>query len=593
MDDDNKNLNTDNYTNNEEEDIFNHAENRRKNRRKRNNGGFLGWLDFIYRVMLALFRYIGKGIVKGFKFLAEKISTCFKWLISGIRKKDIRAITVAGIAAIVVLCIPLVAIAVSLGGNEAEADVSNPNPSSAVIVDSISYKSTDSYPELSPSPVISAVATSEPTTKPFMLSYGMTDAKVATVQQKLMDLSYMEPDETTEYYGSATTSAVKLFQKKNGLDADGTVGDITYNLLFSSDAKEYVATVGDNGTDIEEMQHRLYELGYLSSKGSADGSFGTQTEEAVKRFQEKNKLTVDGKLGPNTKETLYSEDVIANSFSLGDESEDIKKYQNKLKKLGYLTTEPDGKFGKDTLDAIKRFQSDNGLIVDGYVGPATKELLMSSSVSSVAFKVGDSGDQVEKIQKRLKELNYLKSTTGYFGSDTEAAVKAFQKRNGLTQDGKVGPATLEKLNSKNAKKASSGSSSSGGSSSKSKSGVDKLIAAAESKLGCPYVLGAKGPNKFDCSGLAYWCINQAGVKQSYMTSRTWRTCTKYKKISSMGDIKRGDIIIYKMSESKGHVGIAVSGSTMIDASSSNGKVVKRSFTTSYWKSVFYCAYRIF
>jgi len=214
---------------------------------------------------------------------------------------------------------------------------------------------------------------------------------------------------------------------------------------------------------------------------------------------------------------------------------------------------------------------------------------MSNDAMASSLKLGDSGDQVTSIQKRLRTLGYLKSSaTGYFGSDTEAAVKAFQKKNKLTQDGKVGAATLNKLNSSNAVKADGTTSSS-----KNKSGIDKLIAAAESKLGKPYVLGAKGPNSFDCSGLAYWCINQAGIKQGYMTSRTWRTCTKYPRIKSIDSVRRGDIIIYKMSESKGHVGIAISSSMMIDASSSNGKVVKRSFKTNYWRKTFYCAYRIF
>lgn len=62
----------------------------------------------------------------------------------------------------------------------------------------------------------------------------------------------------------------------------------------------------------------------------------------------------------------------------------------------------------------------------------------------------------------------------------------------------------------------------------------------------------------------------------------------------MSDIRRGDIIIYTgRTSAHGHVGIAVSNSTMIDASSSKGKVVKRSFKTSYWKNHFYCAFRVF
>ena len=68
-----------------------------------------------------------------------------------------------------------------------------------------------------------------------------------------------------------------------------------------------------------------------------------------------------------------------------------------------------------------------------------------------------------------------------------------------------------------------------------------------------------------------------------MTSKTWRSVTKYKKLSSMSDIRKGDVIVFKMSSSKGHVGIAISDSMMVDASSGQGEVVRRSFKTDYWR----------
>ena len=61
-------------------------------------------------------------------------------------------------------------------------------------------------------------------------------------------------------------------------------------------------------------------------------------------------------------------------------------------------------------------------------------------------------DAVRAVQKRLKELGFYKSgVDGYFGPVTEAAVKAFQKANGLTVDGKVGEKTLTKMNGKGAR----------------------------------------------------------------------------------------------------------------------------------------------
>ena len=69
-------------------------------------------------------------------------------------------------------------------------------------------------------------------------------------------------------------------------------------------------------------------------------------------------------------------------------------------------------------------------------------------------RLGSKGEAVRTIQRKLKELGYYTgSVDGDFGEATDKAVKAFQKANGLTADGKVGEQTLKKLNDKNAKTA--------------------------------------------------------------------------------------------------------------------------------------------
>ena len=73
---------------------------------------------------------------------------------------------------------------------------------------------------------------------------------------------------------------------------------------------------------------------------------------------------------------------------------------------------------------------------------------------------GDTGDAVKKVQKKQKKLGYYSGgIDGDYGKGTKKAVKAFQKRNGLDDDGKCGKKTLAKLNSSDAKKADSKSSS--------------------------------------------------------------------------------------------------------------------------------------
>jgi len=435
------------------------------------------------------------------------------------------------------------------------------------------------------------------TPAPILISEGYNGSKIAVIQQRLMDLGYMDNDEPTEHFGPNTETAVQLFQRRHDMPITGVIDQLTYDRIFSADALTYMVSVGVSGTDVKELQGRLRELDYLDK---ATGYFGEETEAAVKEFQQRNHLSPDGKVGENTREMLYSEDAIPKSLSYGEKSDEVKTYQKRLYKLAYLTSEPDGTFGRDTVNAVKMFQQQNGLIVDGHIGPQTKELMMSSSAKACVISLGDNNSSVTKIQTRLRELDYLDSrATGYFGTSTESAVMGFQKQNRLSADGKVGKATMNLLLSSKAKAApsdyvepesSGSSSSSSGSSSGSRSGgsLDRFISAAQSKLGCRYVRGGKGPSTFDCSGFVYWCLREAGVNQKYLTSSGWRSVSGYSKVSSIGSLRRGDIIVFK-----GHVGIAMGDGTMIDASSGNSKVVHRSCTGDWSVRNFICAWRIF
>lgn len=434
---------------------------------------------------------------------------------------------------------------------------------------------------------------------------------VAELQQRLMDLGFMDNDEPTEYYGRITQAAVIAFQRQNDLSKDGIVGPATLEAIMSPDAKYYAVSNGDEGDDIRRIQVRLYELGYLPSPDMVTGMFGDVTESAVLKLQELNGLSTDGKVGQQTINLLYSDEIKPNFLAYGEKSDVVLACQVRLKDLGYLTTTPDGAYGNDTSVAVKQFQSRNDLVVDGYLGPSTRIALESSTAQPNGLTLGERGDSVQRVQELLSKYGYLSSSnvTGYYGDITEKAVRNFQSTNNLTADGLVGKNTMNKLSGENVKKAPAGSknnssgnagsgkqkpannsgggSSSGGGAPVAGSSASALISVAQSKVGLPYVYGAKGPNSFDCSGFVYWCLNQVGVRQSYLTSSGWRNVGKYTKISNFSDIQAGDIVVVK-----GHVGIAAGGGQVIDASSSHGRVVQRSLS-SWWASNFICAWRIF
>lgn len=441
---------------------------------------------------------------------------------------------------------------------------------------------------------------------PEYLRDGVQHGKVAELQARLMELGFMDNDEPTDYYGNMTMAAVRSFQRQNELAMDGIVGQATWEAIMTPDAKYYAVAKGVSGEDIKRIQNRLYELGYLATADLVTGNFGDTTEAAVIKLQEVNGITMDGKVGRQTTNLLYSDEIKPNMLAYGDKSEVVLASQQRLKVLGYLTTDPDGSYGLDTSAAVKQFQSRNDLIVDGYLGPSTRIALNSSSATPNGMSLGEQGDSVQRVQQLLNKYGYLSSAniTGYYGEVTESAVKKFQSTNGLSNDGSVGMLTMAKLTSTDAKKATSGGSSSSGSSGSKKpssgssgssggtysgggAGANALISIASSKIGSPYVYGAKGNNSFDCSGFVYWCLNQAGVKQSYLTSSGWRSVGKYTKITSFSSLQPGDIVVVS-----GHVGIVAGGGTVIDASSSNGRVVHRNLS-NWWRNNFICGWRIF
>lgn len=116
----------------------------------------------------------------------------------------------------------------------------------------------------------------------------------------------------------------------------------------------------------------------------------------------------------------------------GLKGEPVKRLQEKL------GIEADGIFGGGTEAALKKYQQENDLKVDGIAGPDTFSHM--SLYDLVILRRGTRGSTVKRLQEKLGI-----EADGKFGSGTEKAVKAYQEENGLKADGIVGPNTLAKL----------------------------------------------------------------------------------------------------------------------------------------------------
>ena len=297
------------------------------------------------------------------------------------------------------------------------------------------------------------------------LRMGDSGSAVKDLQTKLKKLGYYDGT-VDSTFGSGTYAAVRAFQKKYNLTADGVAGSETLKKLDSayknanSDKDDDSLRMGDSGSAVKDLQTKLKKLGYYD--GTVDSTFGSGTYAAVKAFQKKYNLTADGVAGSETLKKLDSayknagSDKDDDSLRKGATGSAVKDLQTKLKKLGFYNASIDGDYGDTTVAAVKAFQKKYNLTADGVAGSETLKKLDSAyknadsntSTDDDSLRKGATGTAVKTLQTNLKKLGfYTAYVDGSFGATTESAVKAFQRKYGLTADGVAGSATLKKIES--------------------------------------------------------------------------------------------------------------------------------------------------
>lgn len=256
-------------------------------------------------------------------------------------------------------------------------------------------------------------------------------------------------------------------------------------------ASQYaVLEKGSTGADVKALQEALIELGYL--KGSADGKFGSATENAVLLFQQQNGYPTTGVMDANIQAFLYSgkpknasgkagrintaSAVAGATLKQHATGDAVGKLQSELKALGYYTGEITKTFDLATKKAVIAFQKKNGLTADGIADAKTQNALYSGNplpadatptpkptptpspeptytIPESTVRLNSTGADAKAVQKRLKQLGYYTGTAdGKFTAASVKALKAFQEAHGLKADGVAGKATYAVLFSNQALK---------------------------------------------------------------------------------------------------------------------------------------------
>ena len=129
---------------------------------------------------------------------------------------------------------------------------------------------------------------------------------------------------------------------------------------------------------------------------------------------------------------------------------DVRDLQRALSRIG-VPVQADGFYGSDTRAAVKWFHRKEGLRADGMVGAGTwsavtDRLTSETETRVIRFKNPPmKGPDVRKVQEALRHAGHSLRVDGTFGSNTQSAIKRFQRRQGLRADGVVGHATRNAL----------------------------------------------------------------------------------------------------------------------------------------------------
>ena len=311
------------------------------------------------------------------------------------------------------------------------------------------------------------------------LESGMVGPSVEALQRLLTEVGYLGRSIDGEY-GSTTKKAVELFQKHHDLPITGVADDATQAKIRAAvgtagrDGGGVILTEGNRGNPVRMYQEKLVAAGVLSE---ADGVYGRTTSEAVLEYQARHGIPTSGIIDEETRDFLDKKRVYEDSSVL------VEKAQTRLVVLGYMDDGMDGIFGTKTEVALKKFQKDEKLPETGRFDDTVLNRLYEKAAAKVAenapeetaepteteeteteatvSEIGEPKEavrtektvaetdaaKVRKCQEKLIGMGYLKDKAdGILGLKTAAALREYQRDQGLPETGILDEETQESLN---------------------------------------------------------------------------------------------------------------------------------------------------
>ena len=234
-----------------------------------------------------------------------------------------------------------------------------------------------------------------------------------------------------------------------------TLGDAALVKMVSGSGDGFsvagiVEWVDGSGTALADSTsveaNKAYGWKFTPTDSNYKSISGSVVVYTVRRVSHSGGAAADSAAAAAAQPTVYS----------GSRGESVKTLQERLNAKGFNAGSVDGIFGKNTRAAVMAFQKANGLAADGIVGKLTWAKLYDTTAALPAASTatgtqpmvyrGSRGDAVRRLQELLNKKGFdCGAVDGIFGSKTYAAVVAFQKANGLSADGIVGPLTWGKL----------------------------------------------------------------------------------------------------------------------------------------------------